>query len=168
MRWPPRPPALGTRLFRTTVRASAHGTNGEGTCSHRHMMSNRTDMKDKYCGHSNDIHRVQSQYKGNHHATAPLLWWRSGGQRRRSGLNRVIVVAVITILVLHVGVIGYHVPHHYDFMFHRRSYEFVSCALARTVGSGGHCPSSVGLGCSQIYNSKIRDLAWWVRVGRSL
>ena len=31
-------------------------------------------------------------------------------------LNRVNVVAVTTILVLHVGVIGHHVPCHYDFM----------------------------------------------------
>ena len=30
------------------------------------MMSNHTDMQDKYCGHSNDIHPIQSQYKGNH------------------------------------------------------------------------------------------------------
>ena len=38
-------------------------------------------------------------------------------------LNRVNVVAVTTILVLHVGVIGHHVPCHYDFMFTRRSYH---------------------------------------------
>ena len=31
-------------------------------------------------------------------------------------LNRVNVVAMTTILVLHVGVIGHHVPSHYDFM----------------------------------------------------
>ena len=36
-------------------------------------------------------------------------------------LNRVNVVAVTTILVLHVGVIGHHVPCRYDFMFPRRS-----------------------------------------------
>ena len=38
-------------------------------------------------------------------------------------LNRVSVVAVTTILVLHVGVIGHHVPRHYHFMFPRRSYH---------------------------------------------
>ena len=38
-------------------------------------------------------------------------------------LNRVNVVAVTTILVLHVGVIGHHVPCHYDFMFPRRPYH---------------------------------------------
>ena len=35
-------------------------------------MSNHTDMQDKYCGHSNDIHPIQSQYTkvaavGRHH-----------------------------------------------------------------------------------------------------
>ena len=40
-----------------------------------------------------------------------------------SALNRVNVVAVTTILVLHVGVIGHHVPCHYDFMFTRRAYH---------------------------------------------
>ena len=35
-------------------------------------------------------------------------------------LNRVNVVAVTTILVLHVGVIGHQVPCHYYFMFPRR------------------------------------------------
>ena len=38
-------------------------------------------------------------------------------------LNRVNVVAVTTILVLHVGVIGHHVPCRYDFMFPSRSYH---------------------------------------------
>ena len=38
-------------------------------------------------------------------------------------LNRVNVVAVTTILVLHVGVIGHHVPCHYDFMFLRRAHH---------------------------------------------
>ena len=36
-------------------------------------------------------------------------------------LNKVKVVAVTTILVLHVRVIGHHVPWRYDFMFPRRS-----------------------------------------------
>ena len=33
-------------------------------------------------------------------------------------LNRVNVVAVTTLLVLHVAVIGHHVPCHYDFVFY--------------------------------------------------
>ena len=38
-------------------------------------------------------------------------------------LNRVNVVAVTTILVLHAGVIGHHAPCRYVFMFPRRSYH---------------------------------------------
>ena len=52
----------------------------------RNMVSNHTDMQDKYCGHLFIL-----------------------------ALNRVNVVAVTTILVLHVGMIGHHVPCHYDF-----------------------------------------------------
>ena len=51
-------------------------------------------------------------------------------------LNRVNVVAVTTILVLHVGVIGHHVPCHYDFMFPRRSYH----ARLRARGVRGALP----------------------------
>ena len=60
-------------------------------------MFNHTDMQDKYyCGHSNDINPIQSQYKGNPNPATFVL-----------ALNRVNVVAVTTILVLHVGEIGY-------------------------------------------------------------
>ena len=38
-------------------------------------------------------------------------------------LNRVNVVAVITILVVHVDVIGHHAACHDDFTFSRRSYH---------------------------------------------
>ena len=93
-------------------------------------MSNDTDMYDKYCGHSNDIHPIQSQYKGNHkrggaaegRATSFVVA-ANGRHLCILALNRVNVVAVTTILVLHVGVIGHHVPCHYDFMFPRRSYH---------------------------------------------
>ena len=83
----------------------------------RNMMSNHTDMQDKYCGHFSDIHFVQSQYKGNHK--------RDGVAEGRGtsfvvavnscylgvlALNGVNIVAVTTILVLHVGAIGNHVP----------------------------------------------------------
>ena len=120
-------------------------------------MSNQTDMQDKYCGHSNDIHPIQSHYTkvaavGRHHKRGA-----AASDRGTSfvvsfvlALNRVNVVAVTTILVLHVGVIGHHVPFHYDFMFPRRSYQhhvachydfmfpspFVQCALARKGGLG--------------------------------
>ena len=51
-------------------------------------------------------------------------------------LNRVNVVAVTTIFVLHVGVIGRHVPCRYDFMFPRRSYH----ARLRARGVRGALP----------------------------
>ena len=85
----------------------------------RNMMSNHTDMQDKYCGHCYDIDPIRSQYKGNHK--------RGGGAEDRVtsnvtaaasrhlcilALNRVKIVAVTTILVLHVRVIGHHVPRH--------------------------------------------------------
>ena len=50
--------------------------------------------------------------------------------------NRVNVVAVTTILVVHVGVIWHHVPCQYDFMFPRRSYN----ARLRAKGVGGFLP----------------------------
>ena len=99
----------------------------------RNMMSNHTDMQDKYCGHSNDINPIQSQYNGGGRwpppqkrwrgltAAPPLLWSAAPPVSFVLALNRVNVVAVTTILVLHVGVIGHHVPCRYDFMFPRRS-----------------------------------------------
>ena len=47
-------------------------------------------------------------------------------------LNTVNVAAATTILVLHLGVIGHHIPCHYDFMFLRRSYH----VYLRARGSG--------------------------------
>ena len=78
------------------------------------IMFNHTDMHDKHCSHSNDIHPIQSQNTkvaavGRHSVSCVLA------------LNGVNVVVVTTILVLHVGVIGHHAPYHYDFMFPRRS-----------------------------------------------
>ena len=54
-------------------------------------------------------------------------------------LNRVNVVDVTLILVLHVG--GHHVPCHYDFMFPRRAYH-----VRAQGGSGGPCPPGGGSG----------------------
>ena len=68
-------------------------------------------------------------------------------------LDRVNVVAVTTILVLHVGVVGHHVPCHYDFMFPRRSYHARLRARAvwealppggRPGGFGGGTPPNSG------------------------
>ena len=56
-------------------------------------------------------------------------------------LNRVNVVAVTTILALHVGVIGRHVPRHFDFMFPRFLYVR-ACAQG---GSGDLSPRAEGL-----------------------
>ena len=83
------------------------------------MMSNHTDMQDKYCGDCYDIHPIQSQYKGNHkrggaaggRATSFVVA-ANGRLLCILALNRVNIVAVTTILVLHVGVIGHHVPRH--------------------------------------------------------
>ena len=93
-------------------------------------MSNHTDMQDKYCGHSNDIHPIQSQYTkvaavGRHHKRGGAAFGRATSfvVSFVLALNRVNVVAVTTILVLQVCVIGHHVPCHYDFMFPRRSYH---------------------------------------------
>ena len=58
-----------------------------------------TDMQDKYCGDCYDIYLIPSQYKGNHK--------RGGAAEGRHfcilALSRVKIVAVTTILVLHVG-----------------------------------------------------------------
>ena len=82
-------------------------------------MSNHTDMQDKYCGHSNDIHPIQSQYTkvaavGRHHKRGGAAFGRATSfvVSFVLALNRVNIVAVTTILVLHVGVIGHHVPRH--------------------------------------------------------
>ena len=45
-------------------------------------------------------------------AAPRLLWWRPKAVTFVLALNRVNIVAVTTILVLHVGVIGHHVPRH--------------------------------------------------------
>ena len=82
-------------------------------------MSNHTDMQDKYCGDCYDIHPIQSQ------STKVAAF---GRDHKRGGvalgratsfvvsfvlcLNRVNIVAITTILVLHVGVIGHHDPRH--------------------------------------------------------
>ena len=89
----------------------------------RNMMSNHTDMQDKYCGHCYDIHHIQSQYKGNlkrggaaEGRVTSFVVAAAGRRLCILDLNKVNVVAVTSILVLHVGVIGHHVPCHYDFM----------------------------------------------------
>ena len=89
----------------------------------RNMMSNHTDLQDKYCGDCYDIHPIQSQYTkvaacGRHHKKGDAAFGRATSFVVSFALavNRVKVVAMTTILVLHVGVIGHHVPCHYDVM----------------------------------------------------
>ena len=70
-------------------------------------MSNHADMQVKYCGDCYDVHPIQSQYKG-------------GGLRPHQILSSLSVVAsnilniiaVTTILVLHVIVIEYYFSCH--------------------------------------------------------
>ena len=89
-------------------------------------MSSRTDIQDKYCGHYYDIHLIQNQNTKVAAVGRHLLWFPS---------SRVNVVAVCTILVLHVGVIGHHVHRQSCFMFPPRTITD-HCALARARGSG--------------------------------
>ena len=73
-------------------------------------MSNHTDMQDKYCGDCYGIHPIQSQYKGNHKGggaaegrVTSFVVAAAGRHLCILALNKVNVVAVTTINVLHVG-----------------------------------------------------------------
>ena len=82
-------------------------------------MFNHTDMQTKYCGECYDIHLIPSQYKGSHkrggaaegRATSSVVA-ANGRHLCILASNNVNIVAVTVMLVLHVGVIGHHVPHH--------------------------------------------------------
>ena len=69
-----------------------------------------TDMQDKYCGDRYDIYRIQSLYTkvaafGRHHkrGAAPFGRATSFVVSFVSALNTLNIVAVTTILVMHVG-----------------------------------------------------------------
>ena len=47
------------------VHVYVYVTRSINTQSAQNLMSNHTDMQDKYCGHYNNMHPIQSQYKGN-------------------------------------------------------------------------------------------------------
>ena len=96
-------------------------------------MFHHTDMQDKDCGDCYNIHSVQSQYNGNH---------KRGGAADVA-LNRVNIVAVTTILVLHVGVIR-HSSCSSPLGLHLSS-TYNHCALARKGGPGA-CPPGGGSG----------------------
>ena len=84
----------------------------------RNMMSNNTDMQDKYCGDCYGIHLSKATTKettkevARPKAAPPLLWWRPEAAPLVVALDRVNAIAVTTILVLRVCVIGLHVPRH--------------------------------------------------------
>ena len=87
-----------------------------------------TDMQDKYCGYRHDIYRIQRRYTkaaafGRHHSRGDAAFGRATSfvVSVLLALNKVQIVRATTILVLHVGVVGHHVPRHYGFMFLRVS-----------------------------------------------
>ena len=75
----------------------------------RNMMSNHTDMQDKYCGHCYDIHPIQSQYTK---VAAVGRQHKIGGAAFGGATSFMVSFALATILVSHVGVIEHHVPRH--------------------------------------------------------
>ena len=87
------------------VNVSDDASNGKEHDVQSHMFRPTiTDMQDKFCGNCYDICIIQSPYKGNHK--------RGGAAEGRatsfmvsfvSALNQVNIVAITTILVLHVG-----------------------------------------------------------------
>ena len=88
----------------------------------RNMMSNHTEMQDKYSGDCYDIHPNQSQYEGKHkrggaaEGRATSFVVAADGSATfvlaLSRMNTVNIVAVATILVSHDGAVGNHVPRH--------------------------------------------------------
>ena len=69
-----------------------------------------TDMQDKFCGNCYDIYLVQSQYKGNlkrggaaEGRVTSFVVAAKGRHLCMLALNKVNIVAITTILVLHVG-----------------------------------------------------------------
>ena len=76
-------------------------------------MSNHIDMQDKSCGHYYDIHPIKSQYTkeaavGRHHKRGGAAFGRATSfvVSFVVVVNRVNIVAVNTILVLHLGKTG--------------------------------------------------------------
>ena len=94
----------------------------------RNMMSNHTDMQDKYCGHYYDIHPIQSQYKGNH---------KSGGAAKGRATFCVVAAEGRHLYIL-------------DIMFLAiRASCFLTVRAMRACaqgGSGGPCSAGGGSG----------------------
>ena len=71
---------------------------------------NITDMQGKYCGDCYDIYPIQPHYKGNHKAGGAaegratfFVVAAEDRHLRVLALNRINIVAVTTILALHVA-----------------------------------------------------------------
>ena len=80
------------------------------------VMSNHTDMQDKYCGDCYDIHPILSQHTkvaavGRQHKRIGAAFGRATSFLV-SVVSAVNIVSVTTILALYVGVIEHHVPRH--------------------------------------------------------
>ena len=76
----------------------------------RNMMSNHTDMQDKYCGNCYDIYLGQDQDTnvaafGRHHKRGDAAFGRATSfvVSFVLAVNKVNIVAVTAIIVLHVG-----------------------------------------------------------------
>ena len=86
------------------------------------------------------VNPIHSQYKGNHKRDAAaggrgtsFVVAANGRHLCILALKRVNVVAVTTILVIHIGVIGHYVTCHYEICVFS---VLVPCALACKGGPG--------------------------------
>ena len=85
----------------------------------KNMMSNHSNMQDKYGGDYYDIHPIQRQYTkvaafGRHRKRGDAAFGRATSLVVSFvlALNRVNIAAVTTVVILHVGVLGHHVLRH--------------------------------------------------------
>ena len=93
------------------MNVSDDSPNGEEHDVQSYMFRPKiTDKQDKYCGNSYDIYLIQSQYTkvaafGRHHKRGDAAFGRATSfvVSFVVALNKVNIVAVTTILVLHVG-----------------------------------------------------------------
>ena len=92
----------------------ARATRKHGALMAKNMLSNHNDCKTSVvAGDCYDIHLIQRQYKDGVLRPPPQKRWRGLFVVSFAAvLNRVNILAITTILVLHVGVIGHHVPRH--------------------------------------------------------
>ena len=77
----PRGQSPQTLLTRKRALHERRGNMKSKVTMERNMMSNHTDMQDKYCGRCYDDHPIQSQYKGNRKRAGAAVRPGGGGQR---------------------------------------------------------------------------------------